>query len=141
VARDAIARQLDVDENSVELTVEPGEGRYRPGTIAFQAKPDSSVNVAAIRDSIADTRLSGNTNMRVDYLEITVRGAVTLRDGEPVMTSESSEGPGQQFLLAGDDRDLHRRLRPARDGRRLDRGMPAPGKRWLSGRRMSGVRS
>ena len=41
MARDAIARQYDVEKNKVILTCEEGGGSYRPGTIVFHAKPIS----------------------------------------------------------------------------------------------------
>ncbi len=107
MARDAIARQFDVDRNSVQLYCEPGKGKYRPGTITFQAKTGRSIDLGKIRESIAATRLSGHTNMRVDYLEVTVRGKIFLRDQEMMF---KVTGAQQELVLAGDDRDLEKRL-------------------------------
>ena len=77
MARDAIARQYDVDKNSVTLepgpVTEKGKG-YHPGTISFRAKEGKSIDLEKLRQSIAATRLSGGTNMRMDYLEITATG-------------------------------------------------------------------
>src|SRR6266446_3501134 len=98
MARDAIARQYDVDKNSVSLTPETDTGNYRPGKIAFHAKKGKSIDLEKVRESIAATRLSGGTSMRVDWLEITARGEVT---GGPDLQLTVS-GTGQKFVLAED---------------------------------------
>ena len=105
--RDAVARQDDVESESVELFCEPGEGKYRPGKVTFQAKEGKSINLGRIQELITATRLSGNTNMRVDYLNITVRGKLILRGKEPVLLVSGAQ---QEFELAADDRVLEKRL-------------------------------
>src|ERR1700736_2688823 len=97
MAPDAIARQYDVDKNSVLLTCEPGTGSYRPGTIVFHAKKGKSLDLDQIRESIAATRLSGGTSMGMDYLEITASGVVEFGDKEAVL---KVSGTDQQFVLA-----------------------------------------
>jgi hypothetical protein len=97
MARDAIARQYDVDKNSVILTCEPGKGGYRPGTIVFYAKRGKSLDLDKIRESITATRLSGGTNMGMDYLEITATGVVEFGDKEGVL---KVSGTDQHFVLA-----------------------------------------
>jgi hypothetical protein len=99
MAADAIARQYDVDKNSVILFCEPVGGNYRPGTITFQAKKGRSIDLEKMRESIAATRLSGGTNMRVDRLEVTVRGQVAAA-GAGLRLKAS--GTGQEFALAED---------------------------------------
>ncbi len=99
MARDAIARQYDVDKNSVTLTSDEDKGRYCPGTISFRAKPGKSIDLEKLRASIAATRLSGGTNMRMDWLEITARGEVVGR-GQELRLKVS--GSGQEFVLAED---------------------------------------
>jgi hypothetical protein len=96
MARDAIARQYDVDKNSVMLTCEPGKESYRPGTITFRAKEGKSINLDQIVESITATRLSGNTNMGMEYLEITAEGVVEASAKEAVL---KVSGTGQQFVL------------------------------------------
>jgi len=91
----------------VELSCESDQGKYRPGKITFRAKEGRSINLGKIQEAIMATRLSGNTNMRVDYLEIAVRGNLILRDQEPLLQVSGSE---QEFELAADDRDLEKRL-------------------------------
>jgi hypothetical protein len=78
MARDAIARQYDVDKNRVNLVCETDKGSYRPGKITFFPKAGKSLDLKKIRESITATRLSGGTNMSVDYLEITASGQVML---------------------------------------------------------------
>jgi hypothetical protein len=95
VAADAIARQYDVNKNSVKLFCEPGKGSYRPGTISFLAKKGKSIDLDQIRESITATRLSGGTNMSVDYLEITVTGDIQAGEKEVVLKGKN----GPAFVL------------------------------------------
>lgn len=94
MARDAIARQYDVDKNGVVLDI-PG------GLISFQAKKGRSLSLARIHESIRATRLSGRTGMEVRYLELTVRGRVSAsRDGLRLRAGKEefalAEYPGAQ---------------------------------------------
>ena len=97
MARDAIARQYDVDKNRVILTCDEGKGSYRPGTITFHAKPGKSIDLDQIRESIAATRLSGKTNIGMEYLEITVIGTVERQGNERVL---KVAGTNQVFGLS-----------------------------------------
>jgi hypothetical protein len=114
VAADAIARQYDVDKNSVNLFCEPGKGSYRPGTITFVAKKGASIDLDKIRESITATRLSGGTNMSVDYLEITATGGISLGDEEVVLKGSKS---GPVFVLKDDPKakGIVKKLRQAGD--------------------------
>jgi hypothetical protein len=96
MARDAIARQYDVERNSMILTCAEGKGSYRPGTISFEPKKNRTLDLTKIRESITATRLSGSTGMSVEYFEITALGAVEVRDKETLLTVS---GTGQQFSL------------------------------------------
>src|SRR5688572_21142102 len=95
MARDAIARQYDVERNSMNLTCEGEKGSYRLGTITFSAKKGKSFDIDKIRESIAATRLSGGTSMRVEWFEVTVTGAV--ENGANLVLKSS--GSGHQFAL------------------------------------------
>lgn len=112
MARCAIARLYDVDANQVKLTILPKEKdpNYVPGTIDFVIKKGKSLDLDQLSESIAATRLSGGTNMRMDYLEITAKGEVIARDKELVL---KVAGTGQEFVLASDAsaKDAHDRLR------------------------------
>jgi hypothetical protein len=96
MARDAIARQYDVDKNRVTLISEADKGRYRPGTIIFFPKQGKSLDLRKMMESITATRLSGGTNMSMDYLEITATGEVVL-DAKTVLLKVS--GTTQRFVL------------------------------------------
>jgi hypothetical protein len=107
MARDAIARLYDVDARLMKLTPlphdkRPNVGNYLPGLIEFEAKKGKSVDLDQMHESISATRLSGNTNMRMDYLEITIRGQVTERGKDLILTVS---GTGQELVL-GDDVDV-----------------------------------
>lgn len=94
-------------KESVKLSCESEQGTYRPGKITFEAKKGKSINLGKIQEALTATRLSGSTNMRVYYLEITVRGNTFLRNGEPMLRVSGTE---QEFELAADDRDLEKPL-------------------------------
>jgi hypothetical protein len=113
MARDAIARQYDVEKNSVTLTEDPNaEGNYRPGKIAFQARKGKSIDLEKLRESIAATRLSGGTSMRVDWLEITALGEVVAAGPELRL---KVSGTGQELVLGEEPaaREVWQRLREA----------------------------
>jgi hypothetical protein len=98
MACDAIARQYDVDADSTKL-IHPKDqkGGYQLGTIEFAAKKGKSIDLDRMRESIAATRLSGGTNMGMDYLEITAKGEVIERDKELVL---KVSGTGQELVLS-----------------------------------------
>jgi hypothetical protein len=96
MARDAIARQYDVDADSIILTPIGQKASYQLGTIEFFAKKGKSIDLDTLDESIAATRLSGNTSMSIDYLEITAKGAVVERGKELVL---KVSGTGQEFVL------------------------------------------
>ena len=121
MARDAIARQYDVDANSVKLTPPASElpkDGYPPGTIWFTAKKGKSIDLDKMNESIAATRLSGGTNMGMEYLEITARGEVVSRDKDLVL---KVSGTGQEFVLADspDAKDALKRLRQAVESKKV----------------------
>jgi hypothetical protein len=97
MARDAIARQYDVDADSIILQPLEPKVSYQRGTIEFTPKKGRSIDLDKICESITATRLSGGTNMRMDYLEITAKGEVIERDKELVL---KVSGTGQDFVLS-----------------------------------------
>src|SRR5947209_5577912 len=104
MARDAIARLYDVDDRLMKLTPlprdkRPNVGNYLPGLIEFEAKKGKSIDLDQMHESISATRLSGGTNMRMDYLEFTIRGEVIERNMELVLKVSGTE---QEFALADD---------------------------------------
>ena len=100
MARDAIARQYDVDADSIILTPFEGQkGSYQLGTIEFFAKNGKAIDLDKIGESIAATRLSGGTKMSIDYLEITAKGEVVEREKELVL---KVSGMGQELVLTAE---------------------------------------
>jgi hypothetical protein len=97
--RDTIARQFDVDKDSVKYDVEPGSGRYRLGTITFAAKKGKSVDLKKLHESLRETRLGKRTNSKCISLEITAEGDVVVVDKQPRL---KVSGTGQEFTLADD---------------------------------------
>jgi hypothetical protein len=115
MASDAIARQYDVDANLNKIIPAKGQkGSYQLGTITFAAKKGKSINLDKIAESIAATRLSGGTNMSVDYLEITVTGKVVEVNNLLVL---KVSGTGQELLLseAPTAKNALKRLRKAEE--------------------------
>src|SRR5438552_16098455 len=98
MAADAIARQYDVDKNRLTLVCETESGSYRPGVITFFPKPGKSLDLRKMEESLRATRLSGGTSMSMSYLDITVVGEVTLKDGALRL---KGAGTSQQFVLRG----------------------------------------
>ena len=94
MARDAIARQYDVDKNGVQLVCEPGTGNYRPGTITFFAKKGKVIDLDKIQESLRATWLSGSTNMEVTSLLVTAVGRA------------SASATAVMLKVAGTDRPL-----------------------------------
>ncbi len=101
MARDAIARQYDVDKNAMIYVCQPGKENYRPGTITFTPKLGKTLDLRKIRESIAATRLSGGTAMGVDYLEIKATGDVVLDEQMLVL---KVAGTNQDFVLKEDSK-------------------------------------
>ncbi|MCI0743192.1 MAG: hypothetical protein L0Y72_29545 [Gemmataceae bacterium] len=100
MARDAIARLYDVDADSVRLEKLEDKGQYQHGIIHFRAKKDKSIALDKLHESIWATRLSGGTNMRVDYVKITARGELSVRDNGELLLKVSNSG--QTFVLGED---------------------------------------
>ena len=115
MARDATARQYDVDADAVVLD-------QKKGTITFHAKPGRLIDLDKLHESIWATRLSGNTGMRLNWIDVTAVGKV-VRDKDQLWLQVT--GADAYFVLvddpdakaAGGDKTPYRRLREA-----LDRG-------------------
>jgi hypothetical protein len=113
MASDAIARQYDVDANLNKITpAKDQKGSYQLGTITFAAKKGKSIDLDKIAESITATRLSGGTNMRVDYLEITAKGEVIEVNNLLVL---KVSGTGQELVLTEEPtaKNALKRLRKA----------------------------
>jgi hypothetical protein len=69
VARDAIARQYDVDADAVVLDI-------AHGLITFRAKKGRLADLDQLHESIWATRLSGRTGMSLNWIDVTAVGRV-----------------------------------------------------------------
>lgn len=92
MARDAIARQFDVDKHSVLLD-------QQRGTIAFFAKKGQSIHVEKLFASFQATRMSGRTGNCLVSLALVATGEVVLVEKDAVL---KVAGTTQQFLLGED---------------------------------------
>src|SRR6516162_6810182 len=99
MVRDTIARQSDVDKNSIKYEVEPGTARYRHGTIAFAAAKGKSIDLEKLQKDLKATRLGKGTRSGVNYLEITAEGDVAVNNKDIVL---KVSGTNQEFKLVED---------------------------------------
>jgi hypothetical protein len=92
VARDATARLYDVDADRVTLDVKTGK-------ITFRAKKGRLVDLDKLHESIWATRLSGNTGMSLNWIDVTAEGEV-VRDKDKLVLRVP--GTDQHFVLLDD---------------------------------------
>jgi hypothetical protein len=92
VARDATARQFDVDADAVRLDLAKGE-------ITFRAKKGRLVDLDKLHESIWATRLSGNTGMALNWIDVTVAGEVAVEKDHLVVKVAGSD---TSFVLKED---------------------------------------
>jgi hypothetical protein len=97
--RDTIARQSDVDKDSIKYDVEPGNAKYRNGTITFAAKKGKSIDLYALHTNLLMTRLGKGTRSAVNYLDITAEGEVVQHNKDMRL---KVSGTHQQFTLGED---------------------------------------
>jgi hypothetical protein len=109
VARDATARQYDVDADAVKLNIAKGE-------ITFRAKKGRLVDLDKLHESIWGTRLSGGTGMAMNWIDVTAVGLVII-DKEQIVLKVG--GSNATFILKEDpkarvgDKTVFARLREA----------------------------
>jgi hypothetical protein len=108
VARDAIARQYDVDADRVTLNIDKG-------LVTFAAKKGKLVDLDKLHESIWATRLSGNTGMALDWIDVTAVGEVVVEKDRVVMKVKGSD---QIFVLKEGDKKAFARLQEAADGKK-----------------------
>jgi hypothetical protein len=113
VARDATARQYDVDADGVKLDMTKGE-------ITFRAKKGRLVDLDKLHESIWATRLSGNTGMAMSWIDVIAVGEVVVEKDRTILKVTGSD---EYFVLKEDpkaksgDQTVFVKLREA-----LDRG-------------------
>jgi len=103
VARDATARQYDVDADAVRLDMAKGE-------ITFQAKKGRLVDLDKLHESIWATRLSGGTGMGMNWIDVTAVGEVVVEKENVVLKVKGSD---KSFVLKAGDKMSLTRLREA----------------------------
>ena len=99
MARGAIARLYDVDDDTVVFKKFNIKNRYDHATVTFQAKKGKLIDLRKMHESIWATRLSGGTRSGVICLEVNVVGTVAQTGNETIL---HIEGTDQQFVLVGD---------------------------------------
>jgi hypothetical protein len=92
VARDATARQYDVDADTVKLDLKKGE-------VTFRAKKGRLVSLDKLHESIWATRLSGGTGMGTNWLDVTAVGQVVVERDRVVL---KVTGADDIFVLQDD---------------------------------------
>jgi hypothetical protein len=108
VARDAIARQYDVDADRVTLDVDKG-------LVTFRAKKGKLVDLDKLHESIWATRLGVGTGMAMNWLDVTAVGAVVVEKDRVVMKVKGSD---QIFVLKEGDKKAFANLKDAADGKK-----------------------
>jgi hypothetical protein len=103
VARDATARQYDVDADAVRLDIAKGE-------ISFQAKKGRLVDLDKLHESIWATRLSGGTGMAMRWLDVTAVGEAVVEKDRIILKVKGSD---QFFVLKAGDNKVFAQLRDA----------------------------
>ena len=99
MAREAIARQFDVDEDSVTFKRLTQTGKYDHGRITFKAKKGKRISLDQLHESLWATRLSGGTKSGLLSLEVTVVGEVVVNPKEVILRVT---GFRDHFVLADD---------------------------------------
>jgi hypothetical protein len=95
VARDATARQFDVEADDVKLDQSNGQ-------ITFHAKKGRLVDLDKLHESIWATRLSGGTGMGTNWLDVTAVGDVVVEKDRIILKVAGSE---EYFVLKEDPKD------------------------------------
>ncbi len=96
MARGAIARLYDVDDDMVVFKKFNIKNRYDHATVTFRAKKGKLIDLRKMHESIWATRLSGGTRSGVICLEVNAVGKVAQTGNETIL---QIEGTNQQFVL------------------------------------------
>ncbi len=105
MAREALARQFDVDEDSVTFKRLTQTGKYDQGRITFKAKKGKRISLDKLHESLWATRLSGGTKSGLLSLEVTVVGEVVVDKKQTIVRVTGSR---DHFVL-GDDPKVKRK--------------------------------
>lgn len=103
MARDATARQYDVDADGVRLDIDKGE-------VTFRAKKGRLVDLDKLHESIWATRLGVNTGMAMNWLDVTAVGELVAEKERVVLKVKGSD---QVFVLKEGNKKVFAQLREA----------------------------
>jgi len=120
VARDATARQYDVDADSVKLNMDKGE-------VTFRAKKGKLVDLDKLHESIWATRLGVGTGMSMNWLDVTAVGELVAEKDRVVLKVKGSD---QLFVLKQDDKKVFARLRDAAEGKQKSASVSGRLEEW-----------
>jgi hypothetical protein len=107
VARDATARQYDVDADRVKLDIDKGE-------ITFHAKKGRLVDLDKLHESIWATRLGVGTGMSMNWIDVNATGELVAEKDRIVLKVKGSD---QLFVLKESDKKVFAKLREAAEGK------------------------
>ncbi len=96
MARDAVRRLYDVDDNSVVYKKPKQRGKYDHGTVTFRAKKGKLINLDKLHESVWGTRLSGGTRSGLVRLDVRVVGKIQFNENK---LSIDVRGADARFLL------------------------------------------
>ena len=99
MARGAIARLYDVDDDSLVFKKFNIKNKYDHATVTFQAKKGKLIDLGKLHESLWATRLSGGTRSGVICLELTTVGEVVQNGKETIL---KVAGTDREFILVGD---------------------------------------
>ncbi|MEO2019169.1 MAG: hypothetical protein ABGZ53_32905 [Fuerstiella sp.] len=101
MARGAIARLYDVDDDTVVFKRFNVKNKYDLATVTFRAKKGRLVDLQKMHESFWATRLSGGTSSGVICLEVNAVGTVSRSGNESILHIDDSD---LQFVLVNDVR-------------------------------------
>lgn len=96
MARDAIRRLYDVNDDSVVYKKPKERGKYDHGTVTFRAKKGKLIDLEKLHESVWGTRLSGGTRSGLVRLDVRVVGKIQIDDNK---MSLDVRGADARFIL------------------------------------------
>ncbi len=99
MARGAIARLYDVDDDSLVFKRFNIKNKYDHAAVTFRAKKGKLIDLGKLHESLWATRLSGGTRSGVICLELTTVGEVVQRGNETLL---KVNGMDRELVLVGD---------------------------------------
>ncbi len=101
MARGAIARLYDVDDDTVVFKRFNVKNKYDLATVTFRAKKGRLIDLQKMHESFWATRLSGGTSSGVICLEVNAVGTISRTGSETILHIDDTD---QQFVMVSDVR-------------------------------------